>query len=203
MSHAARLRKSPSTFRSLTGLSPEKFDALLAELEPRYEAAEAKRKDRPGRRRKPGAGPKRTLSLGDRLLMLLMYYRTYATHALLGFLFGVDQSSVCRNINPLHPLLAGIFRIPERRVRLAEGEIAELFFDATEQQVCRPKRGQKAYYSGEKKRHTAKPQVVSARRKKKPGPCPGTRPAARTRRARGAPPTPPGPSPARPASPAR
>ena len=59
-----------------------------------------------------GAGRKHALALADRLLMLLIYYRTYTTHAFLGFLFGVDDSAVGRNINPLRPLLAGIFRIP-------------------------------------------------------------------------------------------
>ena len=53
--------------------------------------------------------------------MLLIDYRTYTTHAFLGFLFGVDDSAVGRNINPLQPLLAGIFRIPERRVKLERG----------------------------------------------------------------------------------
>ena len=46
--------------------------------------------------------------------------------AFLGFLFGVDDSAVGRNINPLQPLLAGIFRIPERRVRLDPEDIREL-----------------------------------------------------------------------------
>src|SRR3954463_2998320 len=180
MSHTERLRRSPKAFRQLTGITPDAFDRLLAQLAPRYEAADARRKDRPGRRRKPGAGRKHTLSLPDRLLMLLIYYRTYVTHVFLGFLFGVDDSSVGRNINPLQPLLAGIFRIPERRVELREDEIRELFFDvffdATERPVNRPGpgpgRGQREYYSGKKKRHTAKHQVVSVRRRKKPGPCP-------------------------------
>src|SRR4030095_6436127 len=113
----------------------EAFDRLLAELEPLYRRADTTRKTRRPRRRKPGAGRKFTLPLADRLLMLLMYYRTYTTHALLGFLFGIDQSAVCRNINPLQPLLAGIFRIPERRVELGPDEIRELFFDATEQAI--------------------------------------------------------------------
>ncbi len=56
MSHVDRLKKSPSAFRSLTGLTPEKFDALLAELAPRYEAAEARRKGRPGRSASPVRG---------------------------------------------------------------------------------------------------------------------------------------------------
>ena len=51
--------------------------------------------------------------------------RTYTTHAFLGFLFGVDDSAVGRNINPLQPLLAGIFRIPERRVKLDPEDIRE------------------------------------------------------------------------------
>ena len=116
MSHTERLRRSPNAFRQLTGITPAAFDRLLAELTPRYEQAEARRKDRPGRQRKPGAGPKHALDLADRLLMLLIYYRTYATHAFLGFLFGVDDSAVGRNINPLaaaagrhlpHPRAAG------------------------------------------------------------------------------------------------
>jgi hypothetical protein len=146
------------------------FDQLLADLTPRYEQADAKRKVRPGRQRRPGAGRKHTLDLADRLLMLLIYYRTYVTHAFLGFLFGIDDSAVGRNINPLQPLLAGIFRIPERRVELDEDEIRELFFDATERPTRRPKRGQKEFYSGKKKRHTIKTQVVVVRRTKPPGP---------------------------------
>ena len=170
MSHTDRLKRSTGTFRRLTGITPAAFDRLLGDLEPRYRQAEARRKDRAGRQRKPGAGRKHVLPLADRLLMLLMYYRTYATHAALGFLFGLDDSAVGRNINPLQPLLAGIFRIPERRVELAREDLRELFFDATERPTRRPKRGQRAYYSGKKKRHTIKTQVVVVRRRKRPGP---------------------------------
>lgn len=169
MSHSERLKRTPDTFRQLTGISPAAFDGLLAQLTPRYQEAEARRKARPGRRRKPGAGRKHILSLADRLLMLLIYYRTYVSHAFLAFLFGVDDSAVCRNINPLQPLLAGIFRIPERKVELRPDEVRELFFDATERPTRRPKRKQRRYYSGKKKRHTLKSQVVVARKRKKAG----------------------------------
>lgn len=169
MSHTERLRRSPNAFRQLTGITPDAFDRLLAQLTPLHEAAEARRKDRPGRRRKPGAGPKHKLPLSDRLLMLLIYYRTYVPHALLGFLFGIDDSNVSRSNRRLEPLLAGIFRIPERRVELAREEIRELFFDSTERPTARPVRGQKRYYSGTKRRHTLKTQVVVVRRRKRPG----------------------------------
>jgi hypothetical protein len=175
MTHTERLQRSPKSFRLLTGITPAAFDRLLADLTPRYEQAEACRKGRPGRKRRPGAGRKHALTLADRLLMLLMYYRTYTTHAFLGFLFGVDDSAVGRNINPLQPLLAGIFRIPERKVALDPEDIRELFFDATERPTRRPERGQREFYSGKKKRHTLKTQVVVVRRTKPPGPGPKPR----------------------------
>src|SRR5690242_14561311 len=174
MSHTERLRRSPKAFRQLTGITPLVFDKLLADLTPRYEQAEARRKDRPDRRRKPGAGRKHALDLADRLVMLLMYYRTYTAHASLGFLFGVDDSAVGRHIDPLQPLLAGIFRIPGRRIRLDPEGVRHLFFDATERPARRPTTGRRAFYSGKRRRHTIKNQVVTARRTKPPGP--GTKP---------------------------
>lgn len=98
-----------------------------------------------------------------------MYYRCYITHAFLGFLFQIDDSNVGRNINPLQPLLAGIFRIPEKRIQVDSEEIETLFFDATEQRVNRPKKKQKSHYSGKKKAHTRKVQVVVVKRKDKNG----------------------------------
>lgn len=169
MSHTDRLKRTPKAFRQLTGITPAAFDLLLAELQPRHAQAELRRKTRRPRQRQPGAGPKHKLTLADRLLMLLMYYRTYTTHAFLGFLFGVDDSAVGRNINPLQPLLAGIFRIPERKVALESDEIRELFFDATERAIPRPSRRQKRFYSGKKKRHTVKHQVVVVRKRKQKG----------------------------------
>src|SRR5262249_33558424 len=147
MSHSERLRRSPNAFRQLTGITPIVFDKLLADLMPRYEQADARRKDRPGRRRRPGAGRKHILDLADRLLMLLTFFRTSPPHALLGFLWGAEAWAVGRNTNPLQPLLAGIFRIPERRIRLDPEEMRELFFDATERPTRRPTEGQRAYYS--------------------------------------------------------
>ena len=169
MSGTTRLRKNPNAFRRLTGVTPEKFDEVFRQLIPVYEVWNTKRLTRPKRKRKIGGGRPFDLGLEDRLLMLLMYYRTYVPHVFLGFLFGIDDSNVGRNINPLQPLLARIFRIPERRIKISEEEIIKLFFDGTEQPTNRPKKGQKKWYSGKKKRHTIKHQVVVVRKKKKTG----------------------------------
>lgn len=68
--------------------------------------------------------------------------------------------------------MAGIFRVPERKVTLGPDEVRELFFDGTERPTNRPARGQRRYYSGKGRRHTIKHQVVVARRKGRPGPGP-------------------------------
>jgi hypothetical protein len=169
MSHTDRLLMRPRNFRRLTGLTPTAFRQLLAEVEPAWERAEVRRKARRPRRRKPGAGPKFALPLGDRLLVLLIYYRTYVPYSFLAVLFGIDDSTVCRNNRRIEPLLASIFRIPERTVRLSVDEVREVFFDTTEQPIPRPQRGQRAYYSGKKKRHTVKHQVVVVRVRKPAG----------------------------------
>jgi len=169
MSHHERLQRSPEAFRRLTGLTPAAFLTLLAQVEPAWHAAQQRRRNRPNRQRKPGAGPKHSLSVADQLLMLLIYYRTYVSHVFLAFLFGVDDATVCRNFRVMEPLLAGIFRIPERKVQMQPDEIREAFFDGTERPKYRPKKRQKRYYSGKKKRHTLKNQIVVVRKRKKAG----------------------------------
>ena len=150
-------------------MTPVAFSRLLAEVTAAEQAVRTRRGQRAGRRREVGAGRKHTLDLGDRLLMLLMYYRTYVPHTFLAFLFGLDDSNVSRSNRQTEPLLAGIFRIPERKVELRDEEIRELFFDSTERPTARPVRGQKRFDSGKKKRHTLKTQVVVTRVRKRPG----------------------------------
>ncbi len=145
------------------------FDKLRDDLEPVLATRKAKAQARCRRQRKPGAGRKPKLDANDRLLLVLMYYRVYVTQVVLGGLFGVDAGTACRVIRTVGLALAGVFRIPERKVRLGADDLAAAFVDATEQPTNRPERGQKRYYSGKKKRHTIKHQVVVVRKKKRPG----------------------------------
>jgi hypothetical protein len=169
MSHSDRLLRCPEAFRRLTGLTPTTFRTLLPQVAAAWNEAQRRRHQRPDRQRQPGAGRKFALSVADQLLVLLIYYRTYVSHAFLAFLFAVDDATICRTIRRIEPLLAGLFRIPERRVELREDEIRELFFDATERPTRRPTRRQRRCYSGKKKRHTLKNQLVVVRKRKKAG----------------------------------
>jgi len=169
MTNYEKLRRKPLLFRMFTGLSADEFDKVVADLEPVWLVRKAKRTARRSRQRKPGAGRKVKLLFTDRLLMVLLYYRVYVTQEFVGFLFGVDKGTVSREVQELSLCMAGVFRIPERKVRIDPDDLEAVFVDATEQPVNRPKRKQRRSYSGKKKRHTVKHQVVVTRKRKGPG----------------------------------
>ena len=169
MTHYEKLLRKPSLFRMFTGLSAIAFDHLVADLEPVWLARKAKRSARRPRQREPGAGRKAKLPFADRVLLTLLYYRAYVTQEFVGFLFGVDKGTVSRNVQELGLCMAGVFRIPERQVRIDPDDLEAVFVDATEQPVHRPERKQRRSYSGKKKRHTVKHQVVVTRKRKGPG----------------------------------
>src|SRR6476646_11902246 len=56
------------------------------------------------RKRDIGAGRPFKLDLRDRFVMLLVYYRLYITYNLAGFLFDLDQSNICRDIQKIEKL---------------------------------------------------------------------------------------------------
>jgi len=168
-----KLVKKPKTFRTFTGLTPEQYDAIYAEIEQRYPKQEQKRLKRKTRKRTIGAGRKFKRSVRDRMLMALMYYRLYITNELLGYLFNLDQSTISRDVKYIEPVIKNCIPIPEKMTKRTKriGTIEELlelfpemkaFLDATEQEIPRPKnkRRRKNYYSGKKKKHTVKTQIM-------------------------------------------
>jgi hypothetical protein len=162
-----RLKRIPSTYRSLTGLTLAQFNPLLKEVEIAHANRRAKQSTRSARQRRPGGGRKPKLDRAESLLLTLIDYRTYITLEFLGFLFGIDKGTACRVVPKTSLLLTGIFRIPERKVRINEDELRTSFIDGTERPIHRPKRKQRRSYSGKKKRHTRKTQVIVVRKKPK------------------------------------
>lgn len=169
MKKYTQLAKNKQSFRRLTGITPEKFKELVKEVKDLYEEWNIRRLNGRNRRRKIGGGNTHKLCMEERLLLLLMYYRTYQSYAFFAFLFGIDESNIGRNFKPLEPLLAQIFKIPERKIEITEEEFEKIFFDGSEQPTERPTKRQKKYYSGKKKHHTQKFQVAVVRKKKSPG----------------------------------
>jgi hypothetical protein len=84
-----RLSKKPLLFRSFTGLELSEFDSICQEAESKYPEYEIKRLSKRKEKRtiSIGAGRHFKLTVRDRFLMLLVYYKLYITHTLSGFLF--------------------------------------------------------------------------------------------------------------------
>ncbi len=128
----------------------EFVDIYDKEIAKRYEKYELKRlSKRKDRKRKAGAGRPFKLDVKNRFLMLLVYYRLYITYALTGFLFDLDQSNICRDIQKIEGLIRQCVPIPQKTYqitkRLKTLEAVEKYFpgflaftDSTEQQIPRP-----------------------------------------------------------------
>ena len=164
-------------FKSFTGLSVQAFDNIYnKEISKNYTKYEIKRLSKgKERKRDMGAGRPFKLDLKDRFLMLLVYYRLYITYTLAGFLFDLDQSNICsRDIQNIESLIRQCLPIPQKiynitKKRLRTPDEVEKYFpgfiafiDSTEQHIPRSKNNKKrkAYYSGKKKRHTVKTQLM-------------------------------------------
>ena len=101
----ASLRTHPSVFRHLTGLTVTAFDALAADVAPAVEAAHRKTLDRPDRQRAIGAGGEFGLGTSDQVLLAVVWLRQYPTQEVLGFLFGVSDSTALRAVRRCLPAL--------------------------------------------------------------------------------------------------
>ena len=149
---AARLRRSAS-FPRLTGVGVATFDRMLDQLQAPWDKAQA-RKAKSGR-------PWDIGGLEDHLLVMLIHYRCYVTQEFLGFFHNVDKSAVCRAIQRVEKLARPLFGV-KREPRVGREEAEALIIDCTEQPVQRPgdDATQRAHYSGKKKRHTLKTELI-------------------------------------------
>ena len=166
-----RLSRKPLLFKSFTGLSVQQFDDVFRVIESKYPKYEVQRLSSRKERieRAVGAGRRFKLVVKDRVIMVLVYYRLYITYTLMEFLFGLDQSNVCRDIQKIESLIRECLPIPQKlhraTKRLKTKEEVEAYFpgfmaftDCTEQPIPRPKdrKRKSKFYSGKKKKHTVK-----------------------------------------------
>jgi hypothetical protein len=168
------LSRFPTTFQAMTGLRLAEFAELLQDVLPLFGAAETKRLTRATRRRAVGGGHPFELAPRDQVLLTVVWLRRYPIHEVLGFLFDVSDSTVCRYIQRVLPLLEATGRAtmrlpdPGRKQRrqldelLQETPALAVVIDSFEQRVQRPRTRSEAdpYYSGKKKQHTLKSQIA-------------------------------------------
>lgn len=155
-----KMIKKPKVFERLIGLSPEKFTQTVEELDPLWRKAEYLRKISYARKIGIGGGAHYKLSFEQMVAMYFMYLRMYPSHILLGMIFNIDDSRVCRYFSRLKPLLTKHMkpkRIIIKRINISEEEILKLIADATEQET---EKRNGSGYSGKKKKQTIKTQVI-------------------------------------------
>lgn len=166
------LKGKPKTFQSLTGLNPQEFEKLLVSFGKAWSAYVEETFHRKDRQRGYGAGRKAELEhLEDKLLFILVYFRLYPTQEVQGYLFGIGQAQanewVHRLTKVLNQALGYDQQLPEREPSKLEQVLTacpslEFIIDGTERPINRPqdKEERKTYYSGKKKAHTLKNNVI-------------------------------------------
>lgn len=168
------LHRHPAIFKAMTGLYLAEFDDLLTDVLPLLAQADQQRRARPQRKRAPGAGHPFDLPDRDQLLLTLVWLRRYPTREVLGYLFAVGEWTASRVIHRVLPVLeaSGLdsMRMPDpgkKRRRSLDSLLAEtpelvVLVDSFEQRVQRHRNRTTAdeHYSGKKKQHTLKSQIV-------------------------------------------
>lgn len=104
------------------------------------------------------------LSPQAQVLVALEYWREYRTYFHIATDWGVSESTICRTVHRIEDALmqSGQFRLPGKK-RLFKGfglRPDVIVMDVTETPIERPKRKQRWFYSGKKKQHTLKCQVI-------------------------------------------
>jgi hypothetical protein len=156
---------------ALTGLTPAEFDQLVPAFARRCERLYPMDRTADGRPRQRFPGGGRTGALHEpeqKLLLLLVYVKTYPLQVVMAELFGLSRPRVNYWLRRLLPILRDALddlgALPERDPRAfgRTGKPRRRIIDGTERRRQRPKNPEKqaAHYSGRKKAHTDKNVVV-------------------------------------------
>ncbi|MFN6236069.1 IS5 family transposase [Microcystis sp.] len=141
----------PTEFKRLCGVYPDTFKDMVTVL--KAEKVWQKKTGRPSK-----------LSTEDQLLITLEYWREYRTYFHRGNSWGINESTAYRIVRKVENILikSGLFNLPGKKALLeSNSEIEVIVVDVSEQEIERPKKKQKSYYSGKQGYHTLKSQVVA------------------------------------------
>jgi len=127
-----KLKLSDEKFKRRIGTTKSVFQMMLAILQAAHDELH-----------KPGGKPP-TLTVGDKLLLTLKYYREYVTMESIADDYDCDKSSVCRSIHWVEDVLSadGRFQLPGKKA-LQEEEPKTVAIDVMEHRIERPKKSKK------------------------------------------------------------
>ncbi len=134
--------QKPASFLREVGIRLETFMLLVNKI---TQHIEKKHEKNPLKKR----GKKSSICLEDMLLLTLYYLRHYMTFVQLGKDFGISESYTCKIFHRMTTILVNVLDMKSRN-ELMNSDLEAIIIDVTEQPIERPKKGQKAYYSGKK-----------------------------------------------------
>jgi hypothetical protein len=172
------LESRPKQGKRMVGLGGEALWELWQRIVVLDDEAQQERKQRSDRKRQAGGGRKKNAHVLCRLLVTLLYLRQHWTMQALAEAIGCSEATVWNYIHEMLPYIrtelpASLLEQWQKecdsveRAELEEwlAELPEgaLLVDTGEQTIPRPqdKDEQKSYYSGKKKEHTRKNQLIS------------------------------------------
>lgn len=123
-----------SQFMEIFGVSNIVFLRMYGELLRAYRKLHAR------------GGKKPTLSVLDKLVITLMYWREYRTYRHIAWDYGVSKSAIGKTVIWVEDTLikSGLFAHPSKRaLQKADNNIEVVLIDVTEQPIERPKKGKK------------------------------------------------------------
>ena len=160
---------NPKLLRVMTSLNKEEFEELCNLFEDAWDDY----KKKVGYHDESRGGRKPVLEKPeDKLFFILFYIKLYSLQEIMGFLFGMSQSQANYWIHVLSQVLKMALerkdylpkRIPEQMMeKIAQETSQDIAIDGTERRRQRPLNSeeQKFYYSGKKKTHTFKNDLVT------------------------------------------
>jgi hypothetical protein len=136
MNNAERIGKMPTNkYKEIFGVEKHVFDRLLRLLE----VADTYQ-------RKSSAGRKGKLSVLDKLVITLMYWREYRTYRHIAWDYGVGKTQIGNAVIWVENVVisSGLCNLKSaRELRENPNKIKIAIIDVTEQEIERPKRGKK------------------------------------------------------------
>jgi hypothetical protein len=167
------LLKHLELFPYVIGITYKQFELLLPKFSHALRVAEHKKAYEKKRLRVPGGGRKPKLATDrQKLFFILFYYKTYPTFRFAQIIFELDKCNCLAWKEFLEPVLFTAvgyqLQLPKIRIRHFNHwfevypALAEFIVDGTERPIRRPKdpKDQTKYYSGKKKQHTVKNQIM-------------------------------------------
>ena len=166
------IEKNPQETQRLVGLEYEQLQQLIKNVEALNAEKQAEQESRKVRIITKGGGRKPKLPASEQILLTLIYLRDLTTFQLLGIQFEVSESTANDTFNYWFPLLRELLPsslLEQVKKNASDHEIVkeiltqfELIVDSSEQARERPGEyeEQQKYYSGKKKNHTFKNQLI-------------------------------------------